>query len=183
MTRANGDRDLLRRAHSDPDAIGLLFRRHATGLERFLTAETRDGAVAGELTAETFAAALRGARRFRGDTDAEAVGWLYAIARNLARNWYRRGRIESSARARLHMPLRDPADYAEDADERVAAAVRGAELDRALQSLPHAQRAALELRVVHELSYAEVASRLTCTEATARQRVARALRTLQEGLR
>jgi RNA polymerase sigma-70 factor (ECF subfamily) len=182
MTALHGDRELLRRARSDPDAIGVLFRRHAPGLERFLAAETRDRAVAGELTAETFASVLRGVRGFRGTTDAEAVAWLYGIARNLARNWRRRGRIESAARARLQMPLRDPADYASEADDRIAAAVLGSDLDRAVRALPTDQRAAVELRVLEQLSYAEVASRLACTEATARQRVARGLRTLKDGL-
>lgn len=182
MTAPRGDRELLRRARSDPDAIGVLFRRHAPALQRYLIAETRDRAVAAELTAETFASALRGAWRFRGDTDVEAVAWLYGIARNQARNWRRRGRVESAARSRLQMPLRDAADYADEADDRVVAAGLGREIDRAVQALPQMQRAAVELRVVQQLSYAEVAQRLACTEATARQRVARALRTLKEGL-
>jgi RNA polymerase sigma-70 factor (ECF subfamily) len=121
-------------------------------------------------------------RSFRGDTDAEAIAWLYGIARNLARNWRRRGRIESAARAKLQMPLRDPADYAGESDERVAAEELAPELARAVQALPQVQRQAVELRVVEQLSYAEVAQRLACTEATARQRVARALRTLKGDL-
>jgi RNA polymerase sigma-70 factor (ECF subfamily) len=178
-----GDCELVRQARSDPDAIGELFRRHAPGVERFIGAETRDRGVAAELTAETFAAAFGAVRRFRGHSDREAVAWIYAIARNLALNWHRRGRIETAARLRLQMPLRDPADYASDADDRIAAAVRGAELERAVRALPAPQRAAIELRVVEELSFAEVAQRLACTEATARQRVARALRTLEKELR
>jgi hypothetical protein len=79
---AISDCRLLRRARTDPDAIGVLFRRHAPAIERFLVAETLDAAVAAELTSETFAAGLRGARGFRGGTDAEAVAWLYGIARN-----------------------------------------------------------------------------------------------------
>jgi RNA polymerase sigma factor (sigma-70 family) len=182
MTPQTGDRELLRQARSDSGAIGVLFRRHAANLERFLTAETGNHAVAAELTAETFAAVLCGVRGFRGDSDREAVAWLYAIARNLARNWHRRGRVETAARTQLQMPLRDPADYAEEAEDRVSAALRGSELDRAVQALPRMQRKAVELRVVEQLSYAEVAHRLACTEATARQRVARALRTLKERL-
>jgi RNA polymerase sigma factor (sigma-70 family) len=183
MAAPRGDRELLRSAHTDPDAIGVLFRRHAAGLERFLAKETRNAAVAAELTAETFAAALRGSRRFHGETDAEAVSWLYGIGRNLARNWRRHGRVEVAARARLQMPLRDPSDYASEADERIDAAELSPDLHRAVQALPPVQRAAVELRVVEQLSYAEVARRLACTEGTARQRVARALRTLKEGLR
>jgi RNA polymerase sigma factor (sigma-70 family) len=178
----SGECELLRRARSDPGAIGVLFRRHAAAIERFLVVETLDAAVAAELTAEAFARALRGVRTFRGQTDAEAVAWLYGIARNLARNWRRRGRVESAARAKLQMPLRDPADHTDEMDERVAAEVLAPTLARAVLALPPVQRQAVELRVVEQLSYTEVARRLDCTEATARQRVARALRTLKGDL-
>ena len=157
----------------------MLFRRHAPAIERFLVAETLDAAAAAELTAETFAAGLCGARAFRGGTDAEAVAWLYGIARNLARSWRRRGRVEQAARMRLGMPLRDPADDVAETDERVAAGLLAPAIARAVQALPQEQRQAVELRVVDQLPYAEVARRLACTEATARQRVLRALRTLR----
>ena len=49
------------------------------------------------------------------------------------------------------------------------------ELERALAELPADQRRALELRVVSELRYDEVAARLECTPVAARLRVSRAL--------
>jgi RNA polymerase sigma-70 factor (ECF subfamily) len=178
------DRDLLFlvRGQSDPEAIGELFARHARGLERFLAAETRDSSVAAELTAETFAVVLRSAKRFRGTTDDEAVSFLYGVARNLARAWRRRGRVDHAARSRLHMPVRDPADHVSEVEERAAAHVLAPRLALAVRALPGDQRAAVELRVVEELSYGEVASRLGCSEPAARQRVARGLRTLRERL-
>lgn len=178
----DGDLLFLVRVQSDPEAIGELFSRHARGLERFLAAETRDASVASELTAETFAVVLRSATRFRGTTDEEAVSFLYGIARNLARGWRRRGRVDHAARSRLHMPLRDPADYASEVEERAAAEVLAPRLALAVRSLPGDQRAAVELRVVEQLSYDEVASRLGCSEPAARQRVARGLRALKERL-
>ncbi len=182
MAPIDGDRELLVRARSDPEAIGELFARHARGLERFLVSETRDASIAAELTAETFAVVLRSARRFRGTTDEEAGSFLYGIARNLARVWRRRGRVDHAARSRLHMPVRDPADYVSEVEERAAADVLAPRLERAVRALPDDQRAAVELRVVDELSYCEVASRLGCSEPAARQRVARGLRTLKERL-
>ena len=69
--------------------------------------------VANDLTAETFAQALVSLRRFRGSTEAEAVAWLYGIAHNLLRQYRRRERVESSARKRLGMTVRDYAGYDE----------------------------------------------------------------------
>jgi RNA polymerase sigma-70 factor (ECF subfamily) len=53
----------------------------------------------------------------------------------------------------------------------------------AIASLPQADRDALELRVVEDRCYSEVASRLACTPQAARLRVSRALRRLHVNLK
>lgn len=55
-------------------------------------------------------------------------------------------------------------------------------LGRELGRLPDDQRAAVRLRVVDELSYAEVAAQMEITPEAARTRVSRGLRTLARGL-
>ncbi len=52
---------------------------------------------------------------------------------------------------------------------------RGAGLAAALETLPAGQRAALELRVLEERRYEEIARALGCTEVAARLRVMKAL--------
>ena len=64
----------------------------------------------------------------------------------------------------------------DEVDDRVSA-LRD-DLGAALDKLPAGQRAALELRVVQDLPYQEVAARLDTSELTARMRVSRALRAL-----
>ena len=56
-------------------------------------------------------------------------------------------------------------------------------LRRAVRALPSEQRKALELRVVQQLEYEEVAGALGCTQNAARLRVSRALRALGLKLR
>ena len=56
-------------------------------------------------------------------------------------------------------------------------------LREAVAGLSEAQRAALELRILNELPYAEVGARLGIEPVTARMRVSRALRTLNDRLR
>ena len=91
--------------------------------------------------------------------------------------------MDHAARSRLHMPVRDPADYVSEVEERAAADVLAPRLERAVRALPGDQRAAVELRVVgRSCRTGEVASRLGCSEPAARQRVARGLRTLKERL-
>jgi RNA polymerase sigma factor (sigma-70 family) len=58
----------------------------------------------------------------------------------------------------------------------------GPALHTAVEGLPSPQRRALELRVVQQLSYDEVAGELGCSQNAARLRVSRALRTLTTAL-
>jgi RNA polymerase sigma factor (sigma-70 family) len=64
----------------------------------------------------------------------------------------------------------------------MAASEMGPALHSAVQGLPSPQRRALELRVVQQLSYDEVAGELGCSQNAARLRVSRALRTLTSAL-
>ncbi len=51
-------------------------------------------------------------------------------------------------------------------------------LASALRTLTHDQRRAVEMRVMQQMTYEAIASRLDCTQATARMRVSRGLRNL-----
>lgn len=149
----------------------------------YLTRRTYDPEVALELTAETFARAFADRRRFRGNADAEAEAWIYAIARNLLARWYRRGEVERRALIRFGMqvPRLDADDYERIEDLAELPAMR-AQLVAALGALSHDQREALRLRVVDELSYDQIASHLGVPEPTVRARVSRGLRGLAAAL-
>ena len=77
------------------------------------------------------------------------------------------------------MPERElpPADYERIEDLVDFAPIRGA-IAEAMASLREDHRDALQYRVIEQLSYPEVARRLSCTEENARQRVSRGLRRL-----
>ena len=102
--------------------------------------------------------------------------WLLGIAANVLADTVRRNRIETRARERLGLPLDLASEDGYTAvEERLSPR---AALARGLGSLPAHERDALELRVVDELSYAQVAKRLAIRPAAARLRVSRALRRL-----
>jgi RNA polymerase sigma factor (sigma-70 family) len=161
------------------DAFTDFYRRRAEGLLVYFARRVCDAEVALDLTAETFARAYDGRAGFRGGDDDAAGAWLYGIARNLLRDWYRRGRCERSALARLgvEVPPLDDAELARIEELAGLEPLRGV-LAEALQTLSGAQREALRMRVVEELPYPEVATRLGLTEQTARMRVSRGLRAL-----
>jgi RNA polymerase sigma-70 factor (ECF subfamily) len=176
------DAHLIRSARDDPDAFAELYRRHARAVDRFVRVRVPPG-VASELTAETFAQAALSLRRFRDDKDGSALPWLYGIARNLVRTFHERQRAERRARARLGMPLSSYELDLDDAGDRLDAERLAPELGEALHALPTGQRQALEFRVLGDLSYAQVAVALGCSEVAARIRVTRALGSISRRLK
>jgi RNA polymerase sigma factor (sigma-70 family) len=163
--------------------LDALYDRHSEELLVFLARRTADPQIALDLFGETFAQAIASARRYRGQTDDEAAGWLYTIARRQLSRYYRRGRIEQRAIERLKFE-REPAspELLAEIAERAGLSELRAELADALARLSPAVRAAVELRIVDEQPYPELARRLGISEQAARSRVSRGLARLAEVL-
>lgn len=132
-----------------------------------------------DLTAETFAHILAKRRQFRGTTAEEEQAWLFAVARSQLSHYWRRSAVERRACQRYGI---EPAVLAEDGIARVEELAGLPDLRQslaaALDELPAAQRRAIQLRVVQELDYPEIAADLAISENLARKRVSRGLRTL-----
>jgi RNA polymerase sigma-70 factor (ECF subfamily) len=169
MGDARTDEELLAAVHREPEAFGVFYRRHVSGLLGYFLRRTREAELAADLTAETFAAALDGLRRFdprRGP----AVAWLYGIARRQLGTALRRGAVEDRARRRLGMA---PLDLTDAALARIEAEADVA--ITALDALPAEQREAIKARVIDERDYAEIATTTRTSEAVVRKRVSRGL--------
>jgi RNA polymerase sigma-70 factor (ECF subfamily) len=168
------DASLLHEAGQDPAAFSELYARHVAAVHGWLV--RRVHWAASDLTAETFARAWLSRGRFRDDRDGSALPWLLGIASKLLADAVRRERIDTRARERLGLPI----DLAsEDGYTEVEARLSPRlGLDQAMRSLPAHEREALELRVIDELPYGQIAQRLQIRPAAARLRVSRALRRL-----
>jgi RNA polymerase sigma factor (sigma-70 family) len=172
------DEELLGLARrGDPDAFCAFYDRRARVLLSWLCREVGNPEVAVDLTAEAFAQGLRSLRRFRGETPGSGRAWLYAIARHLLARYRDVGRRETEARRKLSIPIESSYD-AVDWTGGLDGVASEAYIKTALEGLPDEQRAAVRLRVIEELAYDEIATRLGCTSGAARTRVSRGLRTL-----
>jgi RNA polymerase sigma factor (sigma-70 family) len=178
------DAQLLALASKDPLAFREFYDRYAAWMRSWFLRQTGSDSAALDLTAETFAQAWHASRRFRDMADGSGAPWLFGIARNLLRQYHKHNRIESAARERLGLPAAwaDCEDY-EAVDERLEAGSLAPALRLAIKALPREQRRALELRVVQQMEYEEVAGALGCSQNAARLRVSRALRALGLKLR
>jgi RNA polymerase sigma-70 factor (ECF subfamily) len=161
------------------DDIARLYDSRAPHLLRFFARRTLQPEVAVDLVAETFAQAFADRDRFRGRGDAAAAAWLFAIGRHELTSYFRRGIVEKRAMQRLALEVAPlSADDIVEIEEITGLAPERVELAAGLAALSPAQRQALQLRIIEERSYADVARTLEVTEQTARARVSRALRAL-----
>ena len=163
--------------------VDALYHRHRESLLVFLVRRTADTEVALDLWAETFAQAVAGRRRFRGQSEAEAAAWLFTIAKRQLALYYRKGKAEQNAMRKLGLE-RPPADETLIAEIEARAGLDDVrrELRQALAQLSDSVRDAVQLRIVDELPYPQVAQALHISEPAARARVSRGLQALADFL-
>src|SRR5689334_5020257 len=172
------DAELLAAARSDASAFRALYERYAGRVYGYHLRRTNEPEAAHDLTAETFAQAWLGRRRFRDRAGGSAGPWLFGIARNVLAQSVRRRRNALKACERIGMPERlgEPRATVEPDDVWLEG------LDEAMAELPPSERGAVELRVIDGLPYDAVAAGLATSEGAARVRVARGLGRLRQRL-
>lgn len=160
------------------EAFAELMRRHREPVYRLIRGHIGDAEEAVDLVQDCFASAFRSLDRY--DQARPFRAWLSRIAINKCRDWGRRRAVrrifipESSAPHAAAVP--DPSPDAHDAvgDRQ--------ELERlwsALAALPRSLKEPLILRVLEELSQAEIAAVLRISEKAVETRIYRARQKLQ----
>ena len=163
----------------DPDAFGVLFRRHRDRLWAVALRTTGDREDAAATLQEAMVNAFRRADSYRGD--AQVTTWLHRIVVNACLDRVRRNQ------ARATQPLPDdleeyaargavtaaPLAASSDAEAAVLAAERRDAVLAGLRRLPAEQRAALVLVDMEGLGIDEVARVLDCAPGTVKSRCSR----------
>jgi len=169
---------LLAAGTGDRRAFGELVERHHRGVVRFVHRflGIADRATAEDIAQDVFLAAWKAAPRF--EPRAAVRTWLLRITTNTCLN-HRRSR-----RRRPSVALTDQAiatyegGGVDPPDAAVAQEEFSARLEAALAELPANQRAAIVLRHVHDLSYAEIADVLETSLSAVESLLFRARRRL-----
>jgi RNA polymerase sigma-70 factor (ECF subfamily) len=141
----------LMRAYVGGDAAAFreLFDRYATLLTRVLARQLRSPQEASDLVQQTFLQLHRARRDFR--PDAKLRPWLFTIALNLKREYFRRAQRHPEAPLELDGRL-DPAIEPRGAERADAAR----QLQSALARIPPDQAEVIALHWLEGLSFAEV---------------------------
>jgi len=165
------DAELLASSGHDPQAFRQLYDRYAEAIHAFFLRRTSDREAALDLTAETFAQVWTSRHRFVDQKDGSAAPWLFGVARNVLSRSARERRMINEASEALRITngrssATPDTSWIDGMD---------ADLEAALATLPDAQRIAVELRVLSDRPYDEVAEALDCTPTAARIRLSRGL--------
>lgn len=167
-------RELARRAaQGDRAAFDALVVMHQAALMRFARALTRDAAAAEDVFQETFLAAFRRIRTFRGESAFRT--WLFTIARRAAMRRSRKRAGEPAEHESLQV-LGEAAGWGSDQAHASPAdqAERRELLAKALGSLEEEERTVIVLRDLEGLSGEEAAAVVGISVAALKSRLHRA---------
>ena len=161
------DVTLLRRhADGDPDAFGLLFKRHSGRLWAVALRIACDPDDAADALQEAMISAFRRAGDFRGES--AVTTWLHRIVVNASLDLLRRRSTRSVGWSGDpdDLPIPEPRQGGSSAESRL-------DVDAALRTLPPPQRAALVLVDMLGYSVADASAILDVSAGTVKSRCAR----------
>ena len=144
--------------------LGSFYERYSADVFRFALYLTGNRMDAEDIVSETFVRLWTSSGTIRTET---VKGLLFTIARNC----FLKGLQQSSRRAPLDEQMADPAP---GSDAVVEQRRQAAEVFKAMENLPPADRAALVMRAMDELPYSEIARVLGISVVAAKVKVHRA---------
>ena len=157
---------VARASRGDVDAFGRLVREHS-GLVQRIALRTLGAKDAQDASQEVWIRAWRNIGSFRGES--AFTTWLHSIAVNTCLSFRQKEARRQDREVRGETPQLPQAPGG-DADPEAAAlgAERGREVRAALRNVRAEHRAALVLRYMEGLSYAEIAEKLDVPNGTAK---------------
>lgn len=171
------DPALVGAARQDPEAAGRLYDKYYGRIFGYIHHCTLDRAATEDLTANVFLAAFTHLGRFRW-RQTPFGAWLYRIATNEVRTFYRKRR--SARQARVVCARNVPAPEAPSADEVPAATEEYRLVHQAMLQLRPNYRTVIILRYFEGKTMAEISAITGAREGTVKCQVHRGLARLQE---
>jgi RNA polymerase sigma-70 factor (ECF subfamily) len=164
-----------------------LIERHHDEIYRYLwrvlngSGRPDSALEAQDLTQEVYLRAYRAFGRLRKDSNHRA--WLYKIATNCAYTALKREQRQGQHKVDLlDEAHRTPAGKAPSPEQQVIAGETLDRVRREIAALPPKQQAAVVMRHLQGLEYAEIAEAMSCSQGSARANVYQGLRRLRQAL-
>lgn len=155
----------------DLSKMGLLYERHHRDLFGFFYRMTNSGSESEDLVQNVFYRLLKYRHAFKNE--GKFVYWLYAVARNAARDLYKKN---------------DPLQYASEVnslsndesqdlnmEEKIESNEKRELLKKAIMKIPQEQREAILLSKFQGMKYQDIAVISRCTESAIKARIRRGI--------
>lgn len=168
-----GDDAIVAAARAHPEAFAPLYEKYNAPIYHWFYRETGNAELAADFASQVFVQALQNLHRYQPQQSASFRSWLYAIARNLIRDAWRRYR-----------PVSSPTNLTDQSPGPEDIAIHRTEMDElraALANLPDRQREIVELRL-GGLSMREIAEIQGTSENAIKTAQSRAFKTLRAAL-
>lgn len=176
--REEADREVLKRClRGETESFGEIVEAYKHSIFERVYRWVGHAETAEEITQDVFMKAFRQAGNFRGE--AKFSTWLYQIALNRCRDFYRSGKSRKEQPLPPDTALESPAPLE---DEKAGRAEDAARLRRALEKLPPIYREAVSLRYLDEMSNEEITKVTGESLSNVKMRVSRGLMKLREHL-
>lgn len=189
------DARLVEAIHQDAAVFVTLYDRYGAAIYRYLYSHVSSPRDAEDLTSQVFLSAFQHFSRFQPRADGGLAAWLFTIARNKLRDFYRARRVE------VPLDLAEPTDAMEAPEPAVALAaatldtaalgaasdllndvIRAETLRRLrglLRQLPGEEQELLRLRFVADLTFGQIAALTHHKEAAVKKQIYRLLARLE----
>lgn len=165
----------------DADALEAFYRSHINTVRRFVAARVSDPHLAADLTADIFLAAIDASDTYDPKRGSPAA-WLVGVARNVIAAEFRSDARRRQLHGRLAGRRLLDSDSEARIEERLDAERHKRALYAALTTLSDSDRALIEMIAIDELPVADAAVALGIKTGTARVRLHRLRRSLQNTL-
>jgi RNA polymerase sigma-70 factor (ECF subfamily) len=171
------DEELIASVPTSAAAFELFYRRHVSGVTRYLAGRCPTPEDVADATAATFLAVLRSASTFDA-SQGSATGWLFSIAAHEAHRQGRAHRRDEGLRARLSGQRLLSPDDIERVGEMIDAARNAERIARLMESAPSSERSLLGALVIDGNTVAGASRALGISPEAGRVRLSRLRRRL-----
>lgn len=165
------EHQLLAEVRKDPRKFGLLYKKYANPVYRYVFTRTGNKQIAEDITSQTFLSALESFSKFR--QDGNFGSWLFTIARNKVNDHFRRSKTLT--------PIHE-AELIDDGSDALAHSIQSDQakiVQSLINELAEEEQELLRLRFIAELSYSNIARLLHKSEDAVKKSTYRLLARLQ----
>ncbi len=174
------EKELIEKARTDEAAFGVLYEKSYDPIFGYLLRRCGDQHLAQDLTSETFLKAVKAFPKYCYQPGKPFVAWLYTIASNELKMYYRKQKRYEFRELELFSNLKRFSVGQSHTFENDEIFDTYKIVQKAMKQLPDIDQKIISLRYFEKKSYAEISQIIDKSEVTLRTRQSRAIKKLRK---